>query len=48
MNAPRTYNHWTRVADESPQAPHSTPRRRPLSRSYLSDPNPAQTFRIHG
>lgn len=49
MNAPRTYISWTREADDAPEGSMATPlRHRPLHRSYLSDPSPAHTFRIHG
>jgi len=49
MNAPRTYLRWTREADDALLAREPGARRhQPLHRSYLSDPSPAHTFRIHG
>ena len=49
MNAPRNDVPWTRDTTGDRPAPAVTGRRRrPLQYGYLSDPDPARTFRIHG
>lgn len=49
MNAPRNDVRWIRDTNDGELAAASAARRRrPLQYGYLSDPDPARTFRIHG